>query len=64
MLSHYLKTDGSQDEKIHCFKADCSLTDGKHEFTERAEALLNALEQASPVTENDPFADLEPDYLR
>ena len=37
------------------------LSDGKQEFTERAAAFFNALEQATPVDENDPFADLEPD---
>ena len=55
-----LPMDGSEDEKIHCFKADGPLSDGKQEFTERAAAFFNALEQATPVDENDPFADLEP----
>ena len=51
----------SQDEKIHCSKADRPLSDGKHGFTESAAAFFNALEQATPINENDPFADLEPD---
>lgn len=33
----------------------------EQEFTERATAFFNALEQATPVNENDSFADLEPD---
>ena len=37
------------------------LSDGKQEFTERATAFFNPLEQATPVNENDSFADLEPD---
>ena len=37
------------------------LGDGKQEFTERAAAFFNALEQDTPVNENDPFADFEPD---
>ena len=37
------------------------LSDGKQEFTVRAAPFFNALEQATPVNENDPFADLEPD---
>ena len=37
------------------------LTNGRQEFTERAAAFFVALEQAGPVDENDPFADLEPD---
>ena len=51
----------SQDEKIHCSKADSPLSDKKQEFTERAAAFFNALEQATLINENDPFADLEPD---
>ena len=51
----------SQDEKIHCSKADGPLSDGKQEFTERAAAVFNTLEQATPLNEKDPFADLEPD---
>ena len=51
----------SQDEKINCSKADGPLSDGKQGFTERAAAFFNALEQATPIDENDPFADLEPD---
>ena len=37
------------------------LSDGKQDFTERAAAFFNALEQATPADENDPFTDLEPD---
>ena len=37
------------------------LGDGKQAFTDRAAAFFNALEQATPVNENDPFADFEPD---
>ena len=33
----------------------------EQEFTERATAFFNPLEQATPVNENDSFADLEPD---
>ena len=51
----------SQDKKIHCSKADGPLSDGKQEFTESAAAFFNELEQATPINENDPFADLEPD---
>ena len=51
----------SQDEKTHCSKADHPLSDGKQGFTESAATFFNALEQATPINENDPFADLEPD---
>ena len=51
----------SQDEKIHYSKADGPPSDGKQEFTERVAAFFNALEQATPINEKDPFADLEPD---
>ena len=51
----------SQDEKIRCSKADGQLSDEKQEFTESAATFFNALEQATPINENDPFADLEPD---
>ena len=54
----------SQDEKIHCSKADGPLSDGKQEFTERAAAFFNALEHATPINENDPFGDLEPDIYK
>ena len=53
-----LSIDGSEDEKIHCFKADGQLSDGKPEFTERAASFFNAPEQSTPVHENGPFADL------
>ena len=56
-----LPIDGSDDKKILCFKADDPLSDGKQEFTERAASFFNLLEQATPVDENDPFADLELD---
>ena len=49
----------SQDEKIHCSKADGPLSDGKQGFTERAAAIFNALEQSTPINEKYPFA--EPD---
>ena len=49
------------DRRIDCFKADGPLSDGKQEFTERASAFFKVLEQGTPVNENDPFADLEPD---
>ena len=62
MLSS-LPVDGSEDEIIHFFKADGPLSDGKQEFTERAAAYFNALEQATSVNENDPFADLVPDIF-
>lgn len=48
-------------KKIHCFKADSPLSNGKQEFTERVAAFFFALEQAVPIDENHLFADLEPD---
>ena len=56
-----MKTVLSQDEIIHCSKADGPSSDEKQEFTEGAAAFFNAQEQATPINENDPFADLEPD---
>ena len=56
-----LPIDGSEDEKIHCFKADGPLSDGTEQvFTERAAAVFNALEEATCVNDNYPFGDLEP----
>ena len=51
----------SQDETIRCSKANGPLSDVKQEFTESAATFFNALEHATPINENDPFADLEPD---
>ena len=53
--------DGSGDEKIHCFKTDGPQSNGQQEFTERAAAFFNELEQTTPVNGNDSFGDLEPD---
>ena len=51
-----LPIDGSEDEKIHCFKADGPLSDGTEQvFTERAAAVFNALEEATCVNDNYPF---------
>ena len=56
-----LPTDGSEDEKIHCFQKEGPLSNEREEFTERAAAFYAALGQGAPVDENDPFADPEPD---
>jgi len=58
-----LPIDGSEDEKIHCFQKEGTLSNGREEFTERAVAFYAALGQGAPVDENDPFAELEPDIF-
>ena len=63
MCAISLPIDGSEDEKIHCFQKEGLLSNGREEFTERAAAFYDALEQGAPVDENDPFADLEPDIF-
>ena len=63
MCAISLPIDGSEDEKIHCFQKEGPLSNERQEFTERAAAFFDALEQGAPVDENDPFADLEPDIF-
>lgn len=56
-----LPVDGSEDDKINCFKVDGPLSNGRQEFNQRAAAFFDALQQDVPMDANDPFADLEPD---
>ena len=53
----------SEDEKIHCFQKEGTLSNGREEFTERAVAFYAVLGQGAPIDENDPFTDLEPDIF-
>ena len=63
MCAISLPTDGSEDEKIHCFQKEAPLSNGREEFTEWATAFYAALGQGAPIDENDPFAHLEPDIF-
>ena len=47
--------------KIHCFQKKGPLSNGREE--ERPAEFYAALGQGTPVDENDPFADLEPDIF-
>ena len=63
MCAISLPSDGSEDEKIHCFQKEGSLSNGREELTKRAAEFYAALGQGAPVDENDPFADLEQDIF-
>ena len=48
MCAISLPTDGSEDEKIHCFQKEGPLSNEREEFTERAAAFYAALGQGAP----------------